>query len=337
MNFLSRFGPHKDVYKLNRQPLRILGRLKQAPTRQDRKLCDAYANDVLGSRFFAPYLYLYSTISGSFKEGWIPDSYYKKYIVSPSSYTLSDMRGMLGRLMGYEHLPDIANWTEGRLTTPEANMIPLENVEKHLFADSNSVVFKVDRSSSGKGITFLTRRDFSVEWLKEQPDGIFQTCVRQHDLLAHLSPLATATLRLTTAMNSYGEATVRAAYLRIGRSNDRLIRSKTHLRINCDPKEGILDERGYMPDWTSVSAHPDTGEVFAGRKLPAFKDATQLVARLHNRFPYVDCIGWDIAIDEQGHVKLLEWNTKHNDIKMSEAVKGPCFADLDWHNRWKRS
>lgn len=43
--------------------------------------CDEYAEEVLGWKGYAPWLYLYSAISGQFFEGWIPNNYYIKAVV----------------------------------------------------------------------------------------------------------------------------------------------------------------------------------------------------------------------------------------------------------------
>ena len=39
---------------------------------RDLKLCDEYAVEVLGHKRFAPWLYVYTAVSGRFKEGWVP-------------------------------------------------------------------------------------------------------------------------------------------------------------------------------------------------------------------------------------------------------------------------
>ena len=46
------------------------------------KMSDEYAMDVFGWKGFSPWFYVYSAMSGTFKEGWIPDNYYGKIIVS---------------------------------------------------------------------------------------------------------------------------------------------------------------------------------------------------------------------------------------------------------------
>jgi hypothetical protein len=39
-----------------------------------------YAIDVLGARKFAPWLYVYTAISGAFRFGWIPANFYRSVV-----------------------------------------------------------------------------------------------------------------------------------------------------------------------------------------------------------------------------------------------------------------
>ena len=58
---------------------------------------------------------------------------------------------------------------------------------------------------------------------------------------------------------------------------------------------------------------------------------------LHRSIPFVRSIGWDLIIDINDTVKVMEWNGYHNDIKFSEATQGPCFSDLGWEKLWKEN
>lgn len=66
-----------------------------------RKYCDEYANDVLGSRVYAPWLYVYAHFSGEFKVGWIPDNYYGACVVPKFSGAYGDVSSLkpLNRLI----------------------------------------------------------------------------------------------------------------------------------------------------------------------------------------------------------------------------------------------
>ena len=97
-----------------------------------------------------------------------------------------------------------------------------------------------------------------------------------------------------------------------------------------------MDHRGYLPSWSQVDRHPDSGVPFAGATIPQFDTCVATVVALHHRLPFVRAIGWDAIVDDQNRIRIFEWNGEHNDIKFSEATQGPCFSGLGWEHLWKR-
>jgi hypothetical protein len=82
--------------------------------------------------------------------------------------------------------------------------------------------------------------------------------------------------------------------------------------------------------------HPDTRVAFEGKTIPFYKQAIQLCESLHDRFPHIELIGWDVAINQSGVVQLMEWNTDEPAIVATEAAIGPHFQDLGWEHLWKK-
>lgn len=141
-------------------------------------------------------------------------------------------------------------------------------------------------------------------------------------------------MRITTISN--GDKTeVRAAYFRVGRTKNRHVKSKYNLKLAIDINTGEIDEKAYFPDWRTIRKHPDTGFVFKNKIIPQFSKAKDLVVQLHKAIPYVGCVGWDVAINKNEEIEVMEWNGDQTAIVFSEALTGPCFADLGWENLWK--
>ncbi len=93
---------------------------------------------------------------------------------------------------------------------------------------------------------------------------------------------------------------------------------------------------GYLTSWDACEEHPDSRKAFGQVLVPNFSECAELVVGLHARMPFVQSIGWDLAIGADESIYILEWNGGHNDIKFSEATQGPCFADLGWEHLWKQ-
>jgi hypothetical protein len=305
-----------------------------------KKQAREYARDILGWTGFAPWLNVYSAIAGKFKEGWIPDNYYGKIVVPRLKGLygeISEVKPLSSKLLNTDRLPDIAYYVNGLFFSPTWEALPAESVEKYIFAHDDRIVYKEDKSLQGKGIHFFTSKTFNMRDLQMEggKGGVFQKYIEQHPFFDEIMPNSVATLRITSVIEDNGKASCRAAYLRIGRSKDTHVKSASAIKIPVDLISGRLQEKGYLPNWCSINCHPDTHVTFEGKKIPKFNECISLIINIHRANPYCRSIGWDITVDKNEKIQLIEWNGSHNDIKFSEATQGPCFADMGWENIYK--
>jgi hypothetical protein len=308
---------------------KYLGKPEEKYLREARQ----YAHEVLRSDYYAPWLYVYTTFSGKFNQGWIPPNYYHTQVlprIKGPYGRLSWLRPMTEKLMAIDCFPDLGYIINDQYLTRGYKVVSEKDFIDAIFSNGNKVIFKGDLSRRGESIAIWTRESFDKEALRHAGNGTVQTFLRQHPILAQLSPTSVATLRLTTVIAQNGKASLRAAYLRIGRNSDSYVKSASHIRIPVDLKTGELGNVGYLVDWSAVKSHPDTHLEFSGMAVPQFEQCVQTVLDLQESIPFVHCVGWDITVDEQNNVQIMEWNGNHNDIRFSEATQGPCFGDLNW-------
>lgn len=301
---------------------------------------DEYAREVLGSADYAPWLRLYTAVSGGFREGWIPDNYYGLVVAPMKSGEVSKValtKSFTNCVLHTDALPDLAYVIDGVYYARDYRPVSREQLSEILFADDTRTVFKADQSFRGRNVVFMTRESLSAAQQQGLPDGVFQAPVRQHDFFAAVSPRAAATLRITTAREPDGSISVRSTYLRVGRASDDMVISVNQLSVPVDMATGTLGESGYTSEWRQTDAHPDTGVRFAGQAIPGFVNALQLCQTLHRSCPHMLCVGWDLCIDEHERPRLLEWNARYNGIKFPEATAGPCFRGLGWEQLWRRA
>lgn len=299
----------------------------------DKSLCDAYAADVLGDKRFAPWLYVYTAISGAFKEGWIPDNYYGLVVVPElkGGYGhVSSLKPLNSVIFQSNSFPDLLSYANGVFFDADYRFVKVEDVEDILFREHERVVFKLDNSRQGKGVHVISRGGFSIETIKRLGGGLFQGFIEQHPLFNKFAQNSVATIRITTVYEGDGRVSVRCCYLRLGDENDTHVQSRSHIRVPIDLETGEFQKTGYTPGWRAIEAHPYSKVEFFSHVVPSFRNCLERVAQLHKKVPYARCIGWDVTVDREGEVKLMEWNAEHNDIKFSEATQGPCFSDLGW-------
>ncbi|HSA86432.1 MAG TPA: sugar-transfer associated ATP-grasp domain-containing protein, partial [Nitrospira sp.] len=139
-----------------------------------------------------------------------------------------------------------------------------------------------------------------------------------------------ATLRITTVYKDNGEVSVRACYLRLGSGDETHVQSRSQIRVPIHIESGAFHDVGYTAEWLETKVHPMSHVAFAGNVIPAYGACIRTVTELHRKAPYARCIGWDVTVDREEQVRLMEWNAGHNGHSFPEATQGPCFADLGW-------
>lgn len=327
---------HRYHKSKNNQAYCVLQNIESYKGRIDKiskKKCDEYAQDVFGWKGFAPWLYVYTLFNGKFKEGWIPDNYYGGVIVPKlkGDYgKVSDLNILTQFLLRDKYCLDIAYFANGSFMDRNHNVIPVADLTNILFSNEEHIVFKQDNSLQGRGVKFFDKETFKYNDIREMGNGVFQSYIQQHEFFNAYTDSSVATIRLTSVIDNHGKVSVRSGYLRLARGADTHVMSCSALKIPINIKNGELYPIGYNSRWEEVNKHPDSCVFFKDKQIPVFNKCVEAVCEFQKRIPFVKCVGWDLIIDQNSNVRLIEWNGEHNDIKFSEATQGPCFSDLNW-------
>ena len=327
---LERALNNKSAAKILRNIERERGVLSHALKRQ----CDEYAIDVLGSSSHSLMLYIYALLHGEFKEGWLTQHYYIDNIRSyEGTYsTQGGMKPLSNTVLSTNLFPDLLYVQQGMFISPiDFSRVDAQEVRDSLFLEQEQVIFKSNSSLQGAGVHFYSKDNFDLNDFKDK-NGVFQKVISQHPVFDSIFPYPGATLRITTALDSKGTPKVRGGYLRLGRKNSKVSGSHVHgdniVKIAVNLSTSKLFETGYLGDWSSTKTHPDTNTRFGDTKIPLLQEACKQLEELHARFPFIRCIGWDMIINSNEELEIMEWNTANNNIEFHEAMTGPCFKDF---------
>ncbi|SIT37253.1 conserved hypothetical protein [Paraburkholderia piptadeniae] len=333
---LKTVGRRKFHWEHALQAKRILRVLEKTYGKADPmnlRLADTYARDVFGDAVYAPWLRAYTAFNRKFKEGWIPDNFYGTVVV-PSMKgwhgKISNLKTVSRLIFGSESFPDVAYFANGLFFSAQKVAIPQAHVEGLVFQNADRVVYKLDGSARGSGIYIFDRKSFDPEVIRSYGNGVIQTYIEQHRVFSEFTLNSVATLRFTTVVDDAGDISVRSCFLRLGRAEHTHVTAEDEVCVPVDLLKGELRREGYLDNWLPVDAHPDSGCSFEGVKIPAFWKCVATVLELHGKIPFARCVGWDLTVDVDENVKVMEWNAEHNDVKFSEATQGPCFSDLKW-------
>ena len=330
---------HHVHKKMARQVLSKIEEANGKTSSTTIKLADDYAREILGWQGYAPWLYVYSALAGKFKEGWIPDNYYGAVVIPTlkGDYgKIADFKSLSNKLFNNNFFPDIAYFVNGLWLSKTYENINESSIKKFLFYDSDLVVFKTDNSAKGQGVYIIREKEFSTDKISSLGNGVFQSYIEQHDFFKEYMSSSVGTIRITSVLNSNGNFSVRAAFMRFGRTKDTHIQSSSYIRTPINIETGEFGDCGYLPTWETIEKHPDSNLPFTNVRIPDFKKCVATAIDLHKMVPFARVIGWDMVLDKDNNVKVMEWNGVHNDIKFTEATQGPSFADLGWENLWHK-
>lgn len=303
-----------------------------------RRRADEYSREVFGSAVHSHWLYLYSLVQGTFKEGWIPRSYYNLHVqptLAPPGPSCGH-RHLLGRIMGSDCVPDLAYVLNGSVFTKHYEPVPNDQAAEYLFRDQEQVIFKRNGSGRGRGIWKIRRTDFERVNVALLPAGTVQQIVKPHPAFDRLLPETGPTLRVFTVREPGGHISVRATYLRVSRAAVDHVIPLEGININIDLSSGKLLDHGYDYEFRPLVAHPDTGFVFQGFQIPHFHEVIQTLVRFHESFKIAGIIGWDACVDADGKMQLFEWNLLCDATRFPETTSGPSYRGLGWEDLWKQ-
>ncbi|MCQ2429805.1 MAG: hypothetical protein MJ192_05705 [Clostridia bacterium] len=200
----------------------------------------------------------------------------------------------------------------------------------------DQLVFKVSRGSRhGYGVSLIKNEGDNYEKaLKDYGKHfIVQEVLRQHESTGYFNSSSVNIIRMTT-LNWKGHVYVLHAKLRIGAPG-----SFTDLGVtDRNPLELVINEDGsfgkiaYDFDYAGTT-YPDVfGKEIRGC-IPDFPGIVTRITAAHMRFPDYGIIGWDLAIDEEGRMVLIEANSNCPAVFCAQCMHGPFFARLSADGR----
>lgn len=165
---------------------------------------------------------------------------------------------------------------------------------------------------NGEHSSFLEVKSM-IENISQSHAMLIQKRIIQHPDVMALHKASVNTIRVVTINHRHSsnpeDVILVGSELRVGCGGNHTDNvSAGGIKIGvCE--DGTLSEYGFYDKehGTKTSAHPDSGIVFRGYKLPFYNESIQLCKEFHSRLKEIHLIGWDIAITEDGPI-FIEGN-----------------------------
>ena len=142
--------------------------------------------------------------------------------------------------------------------------------------------------------------------------------------MAALNPTSVNTVRIMTYRSGM-EVLLVYAVARIGRKGEVIDNQSAGGMSTQIDDEGKLCKYAFGVAGDDKIEKTDSGIVLEGYEIPSYKEAIEIVKKLHYKLPLFDLIGWDLAIGEDGEPILIEWNGEPDP---SQTACGTGFGSL---------
>lgn len=281
---------------------------------------------------------LYQSYNGRFNENYFPEIFVTMKlepklndreignIISDKSFF-----PMLYRDVEDVRLPEtfIMN-NSGIYYTPERKIISYEDALMMLDNLGDCVVKSTLDSSSGDsirlchfedGLDVKSGRPISEILAYYEKDFIVQEKITPHPELRELYPGSVNTFRIITYLleGNIEHSPITLSMGREGRHVDNIQAGGISVAVSDD---GELYKEGFTHYKEIFTAHPDTGAVFEEYHLPRVEDMINVTKKLHEKTPHMKIISWDVTLDENNDIVLLEFNVNGMTVWFPQMVSG---------------
>lgn len=217
----------------------------------------------------------------------------------------------------------------GHFYDESMNMLSKEKAIESLNSYNNIIIKPSLGSNQGKGVlkVSITDKHTDLNNLLSQygRDFIIQEVIPQAPEISRLNPTSLNCFRVTTMLlnGHIGYSTM----LKVGKAGSFKDNWNSAYCINVLPN-GELDQFGYDYNFKRVE-HTDNGINFKGLIMPKYNEMISELLRLHSKyFPNCGVIGWDVTIDTNYEVRVIETNLCDPGTDAEQLVSGDFFKEF---------
>ena len=317
---------------------------------EENKKYEDYWVKHYGKVFSKKWSLMYSKISGVFNESYIPQMLYTYRVeptVNPIEYcNVLSNKNLLYTLYGsvegvYIPKPFVMN-NFGRFSDSNFKIISKEQAVT-ILNDVGSVLIKATVDSCGgrsvrivkftNGIDEKTGMTVGELFDEYGENFVVQELIRPSNELKKIGPTCLNTVRLITyiANDRVGHAPVS---LRVG-INGMIVDNMTSggLCIGIED-DGKLHPKAYYLEFDDTFGnflyeHPDTHVKFKDLTIPQIPEMIELGKKLHSMTPQVGVISWDMSVNCEGKIVLIEANFCDQSTDFPQMLTGRSIFGND--------
>jgi len=305
---------------------------------EEKKKIDEYYKKYYGKKVSHKWHRLYQSYEGVFDECYFPEILYTTKLepkLNPANYAkvLGDKNlcnliceNIEGIRCPKTYLSCIyGTWRDG------ANHILKEEEAKSIVFDIGECVIKksIDTDSGrdvmmcniSDGVDIKSNLPISKIFAEMGENFIVQERIQQYDALSAIYPDALNTFRVITYIAD-GDIHTAPLVMKMGRNGadkDNMHYGGISIGVS---DTGILKKVAYSEYQERFTKHPDTGVLLEGSVIDKVPNILDSAKKIHARIPWLKIISYDLGLDKDGVVVLIEINPRGQSTWYPQMVNG---------------
>ncbi|MUJ26426.1 hypothetical protein GNP73_00305 [Aliivibrio fischeri] len=287
--------------------------------------------------------FMYSNISGVKSEYYVPETFfYNNLECKVNDFSLSsyfEHKGYLDKILMTNTVPSLINCMSGVMYSG-FNVIGFDEIEE-LFKDYNNelVIKRSIGTGGGKSVEIGIYSDIKCyikEYYESGYDFIIQNRLSQHPELEKYNQSSLNTIRMLT-LSIDGNVNLLSSVFRMGNGGKIDNSASGGISIGMSDS-GVLNDFAIDHDFNKFYEHPLSKISFLGKdKIPFFYDMKDLVILKHKELKSHDLVSWDLTVDDDGYISIIEFNVVWSEINFHQANNGPIFENyIEYLNRFRK-
>lgn len=311
-----------------------------ALTKEQKKEIDDFFKEHYGKKIKYHWHRLYQSYTGVFRKDYFPEvlltTKLELVLNSLDASMILGNKNLLKQLfstVNEVHIPETyLCCIEGTCRDAYNNLSNLEMVSD-IVKNLECVIKKSTDTSSGRDVMICSFEDgidkktnMSIgDIVGEMGDNfVIQERIKQFKELSDIYPNALNTFRVMTYILD-GEIYHCPIALRLAQNGaDRDNIHYGGMCIGVDD-EGFLYDKAFEEYGASYEVHPDTLIKFKGYRISKAKELISCAKKLHACIPMLGIVSWDLTIDDEGRVTLIEANTMGQSAWFPQMIQGKAL------------
>lgn len=325
IDFLNRTRYHIGYYRLTKRFLKIdlpsLSKTEKNEIRKVWKGVHIYDMDFVNAR-------VYKKIHG-FSPYYLSPCWYNELraLFNPKDHLYS----LENKAMCDVYFPELkfpepfVRRLNGNFFDKDLNYISREQAKNILHEKKVFVIKPSVGTEQGEGVVKVNLNkniDLDMVFHQTGKDFVAQALVSQAPEIKRLNPSSLNCFRVTTMYfnGRFGYSTA----LKVGKKGSFRDNWNSAYWIDVD-SEGILNKFGYDYNLNPVE-NSDNGISFRGIQMPKYREMIVHLEAMHKKlFPNCGVIGWDVTIDDNYEVCVIETNLWDPGTNIEQFVSGDFF------------